>query len=126
MSSRPNCAARLASRAGVWTVVGLIVLAATSPDARAQQSGPSGEQGPDANAAQADEGANLEQLLSVEIQSVFGASRFIQKSTEAPAAVTVVTADDIWRYGWRTLADVLRSVRGFYVNDDRAWAYVGL
>ncbi len=68
---------------------------------------------------------SLEQLLDIEIQSVFGASKFLQKVTEAPAAVTVVTGEDITRYGWRTLADVLRSVRGFYVTDDRAWSYVG-
>jgi iron complex outermembrane receptor protein len=102
----------------------VVALAGGTSTVRAQ-SGPSAEPQSDTS-AQADAGANLEQLLSMEIQSVFGASRFIQKSTEAPAAVTVVTADDIWRYGWRTLADVMRSVRGFYVNDDRAWAYVGI
>lgn len=68
---------------------------------------------------------SLEQLLDVEVESVFGASKALQKVTEAPASVTVVTADDIERYGWRTLADVLRNVRGFYVTDDRSWAYVG-
>lgn len=65
-------------------------------------------------------------MLQLEVQSVFGASRFLQKQTEAPAAVSIVTADEIRRYGWRTIADVLRSVRGFYVTDDRSWAYVGL
>ncbi len=67
----------------------------------------------------------LEQLLDVEVESVFGASKSIQKSTEAPAVVTVVTANEIERYGWRTLADVLRNVRGFYVTDDRSYSYVG-
>ena len=118
-------AARYRSRAGVWAAIGLVVIAAGTGDAWAQSAAATDPQA-DATTAQADAGANLEQLLSVEIQSVFGASRFIQKSTEAPAAVSIVTADDIWRYGWRTLADVLRSVRGFYVNDDRAWAYVGI
>lgn len=69
---------------------------------------------------------SLEELLSVEVESVFGASKFLQKITEAPAAVTVVTSTEIARYGWRTLADVLRSVRGFYVADDRSWAYAGV
>lgn len=68
---------------------------------------------------------SLEALLGVEVESVFGASKSLQKITEAPAAVTIVTAQEIERYGWRTLADVLRSVRGFYVTDDRAYAYVG-
>jgi iron complex outermembrane receptor protein len=77
------------------------------------------EQSPDASAL------SLEQLLSVEIESVFGASKSLQKITEAPAAVTVVTADEIARFGWRTLADVLRNVRGFYVTNDRTYEYVG-
>ncbi|WP_291982642.1 TonB-dependent siderophore receptor [Luteitalea sp.] len=68
---------------------------------------------------------SLEDIMGLEAQSVFGASKFLQKVSEAPAAVSIVTADDIARYGWRTLADVLRSVRGFYVTDDRSWAYAG-
>lgn len=68
---------------------------------------------------------SLEELLNVEVESVFGASKSLQKTTEAPAAVTVVTASEIARFGWRTLADVLRNVRGFYVTNDRSYEYVG-
>jgi len=68
---------------------------------------------------------SLEQLLDVEVESVFGASKSLQKITEAPASVTIVTAEEIERFGWRTLADVLRNVRGFYVTTDRSYAYVG-
>ncbi|MFN7985694.1 MAG: TonB-dependent receptor [Vicinamibacterales bacterium] len=67
----------------------------------------------------------LEQLLDVEVESVFGASKSLQKITEAPAAVTVVTASEIERFGWHTLADVLRNVRGFYVTNDRSYSYIG-
>ena len=66
-----------------------------------------------------------ESLLLGDIPSVFGASRFDQLVTEAPASVSVITADDIATYGWRTLADVLRTVRGFYVTNDRTYSYVG-
>jgi len=69
---------------------------------------------------------SLEELMSVRIDSVYGASGFKQKVTEAPASVTIITAEDIQRYGYRTLADILRSVPGFYVNYDRNYSYLGV
>jgi iron complex outermembrane receptor protein len=69
---------------------------------------------------------SLEELMSVEVASVYGASRFDQKTTDAPASVTVVTAADITRYGWRTLGEVLASERSFYVTSDRAYQFVGV
>ncbi|MES2263376.1 MAG: TonB-dependent receptor [Pseudomonadota bacterium] len=64
----------------------------------------------------------FEQLLSLE---VYSASKFTQKASQAPASVTVISAADIRAYGWRTLADVLRSVRGLYVSYDRNYSYLG-
>jgi outer membrane cobalamin receptor len=69
---------------------------------------------------------SLEELMSLEVASVTGAARHEQRVTEAPSSVTVVTAADIRTFGWRTLADVLRSVRGFYVTNDRNYSYVGV
>lgn len=64
----------------------------------------------------------LEQLLTLEVST---ASKFAQPLREAPSAVTVITAADIRAYGYRTLADILRSVPGLYVTDDRNYSYVG-
>ena len=64
----------------------------------------------------------LEQLLAME---VFSASKFVQSASEAPALVTVISAADIRTYGWRTLGDVARSVRGQYVSYDRSYSYLG-
>ena len=64
--------------------------------------------------------------MRIEVQRVFGASERLQPVTEAPSSVTIVTAREIARYGYRTLADILRSVRGFYVSDDRNYSYVGV
>jgi iron complex outermembrane receptor protein len=68
----------------------------------------------------------LEQLLKLEVQNVFGASERLQPVTEAPSSVTIITAADIDRFGYRSLADILRGVRGFYVTDDRNYSYVGV
>jgi iron complex outermembrane receptor protein len=67
----------------------------------------------------------VEELMRIEIEPVFGASKRIQPVTEAPASVTIVTADEIARYGYQTLADVLGSVRGFYVANDRNYSWLG-
>jgi len=69
---------------------------------------------------------SLEALLDVQVDSVEGAARHSQRTTEAPASVSVITANDIETFGWRTLADVLKSVRGFHVTYDRNYSYVGV
>jgi iron complex outermembrane receptor protein len=68
-------------------------------------------------------GLPIERLLDLE---VYGASRFAQKMSEAPSAVSVVTAEDIKLFGYRTLADILRSMRGLYVTYDRNYSYLGV
>ncbi|NYZ61466.1 TonB-dependent receptor plug domain-containing protein [Luteimonas deserti] len=64
----------------------------------------------------------FEQLLDMEVQT---ASRFQQKASRAPSAVRVITADDIRRHGWRTLAQALESLPGLHVSDDRGYTFLG-
>ena len=64
--------------------------------------------------------------MKIEIPSVTSASSYVQRVTEAPSAVSIVTAEEIKRYGHRTLADILRSVRGFHVTYDRNYHYAGV
>ena len=45
---------------------------------------------------------------------------------EAPSAVSIINSEEISRYGWRTLGDALRSLRGFYASYDRNYSYLGV
>ena len=69
---------------------------------------------------------SIEQLMQIQVATVYGASKYEQKVTEAPSSISIVTADEIRKYGYRTLADILRSQRSFYVTYDRNYSYVGI
>jgi len=69
------------------------------------------------------EGSSLDDLLDVKIS---GAAKYDQTARQAPASVTIITSEDIERYGYRTLADALMTVRGFFVSYDRNYTYVGV
>ncbi|HTD66979.1 MAG TPA: TonB-dependent receptor [Candidatus Limnocylindria bacterium] len=68
---------------------------------------------------------SLEALMELEVPKVYGASKFEQKTTEAPSSISLVSSDEIKKYGYRTLADVLQSLQGFHVSYDRNYAFLG-
>jgi len=78
--------------------------------------------GPPAAASVLDEG----DLLFGEIPSISSASRYEQPETKAPASVSIVTADQIKKYGYRTLAAILGSLPGFLTTYDRAYHHIGV
>ncbi|HMY07932.1 MAG TPA: TonB-dependent receptor plug domain-containing protein, partial [Accumulibacter sp.] len=65
---------------------------------------------------------SLEQLMDVSVSS---ASRFEQKVSKIASSVTVISREEIQQHGWRTLAQALRSVPGFYIHYDRNYDYIG-
>lgn len=66
---------------------------------------------------------SLDSLLSMRITT---ASKHWESTSDAPASTTIVTSTDIKRFGYRTLEDVLKAVRGFYVSYDRNYSYIGV
>ncbi|MGO8765024.1 MAG: TonB-dependent receptor plug domain-containing protein [Limisphaerales bacterium] len=68
---------------------------------------------------------SLSSLMKIQVPEVTTASKFEQPATQAPSSVTVITSDEIKRYGWRTLGDILASVQGFDISYDRDYDYVG-
>ena len=69
---------------------------------------------------------SLEQLGEIQVESIYSASKYEQKVTKAATSASVVTSEEIKRFGYRDLGDVLRSVRGFNVTNDRNYSYIGL
>jgi outer membrane receptor for ferrienterochelin and colicins len=57
---------------------------------------------------------------------VRAASKGLTSVDEAPASTTVLTQEELRAFGWRTLADALSGVRGFFLSDDRNYTYVGV
>lgn len=68
---------------------------------------------------------SIDDLMNIEVPTVTGATKYEQKTTEAPSSVTVITAAEVKRYGHRTLADILQSVQGFHVSNDRNYSFLG-
>ena len=94
----------------------------STADAAADNAAPAGntKQAPDLTQY------SLEQLMQIQVPEVETASKFEQKATEAPADTTVITSDEIKKYGWRTLGDLLETVPGFYISNDRDFQFVGV
>jgi iron complex outermembrane receptor protein len=69
---------------------------------------------------------SLETLMKMEIPVVEAASKYEQKTTEAPASVTIITSDEVKKYGYQTLADILASAPGLYVSYDRNYSFLGV
>lgn len=67
---------------------------------------------------------SIEELMEIEV--VVAASGFEQHTGDAPSSITIITADEIKYQGYRTLADILRSVKGLFTTYDRHYEYVGV
>lgn len=99
----------IATRTSTWLLAASVTVGLSSP-AQAQQ--PASD-------------LTLEDLMDARVERVFGASKRLQPVTDAPSSVTIVTADEIARLGYQSVAELVRGVRGFYVSYDRNYSYLG-
>jgi iron complex outermembrane receptor protein len=67
---------------------------------------------------------DLAQLMDIEV--VVAASKRAQSVREVPSSVSVITLAEIKAHGYRTLADVLQTVAGFYTSTDRNYSFLGV
>ena len=66
---------------------------------------------------------SLAQLGELKITS---ASLHEESLQDAPASVTVITADEIRQFGYRTLAEALSYVRGMFASSDHTYVSMGI
>jgi outer membrane receptor protein involved in Fe transport len=66
---------------------------------------------------------SLEQLMEIPVTSV---SKSAESQKQSPANVKVISGDEIRKFGYRTLSEVLARVPGFYITNDRNYEYLGV
>ncbi|GAB6068097.1 hypothetical protein JCM13664_14160 [Methylothermus subterraneus] len=68
--------------------------------------------------------AQEEYALLFEPPPAATALRYLKPAAQAPASVDVITAEDIARYGYRSVAEAISSLPGFQATYDRAYAHL--
>src|SRR5262245_13553119 len=69
------------------------------------------------------EDLDLVKLLNVKVST---ATKTSESLDEAPAVITVVTRQDIARWGYQSVAEVLTHTVGFYLTDDHILPNAGV
>ena len=87
------------------SIISVLLLATLPGAARAQ----------DADSSSTEDDLDLVKLLNVQVST---ATKTNESIDDAPAVITVVTRDDIHRWGYRNVAEVLNHCVGFYSVDD--------
>jgi iron complex outermembrane receptor protein len=72
------------------------------------------------------EEASEEELAFMEIEDVITAAKHMQTVQDASASITIITDEDIKKYGHRNLTDVVKNVMSFYTYSDRNYDYIGV
>ncbi len=71
------------------------------------------------------EQAKLDAHLRYLQPRVVAAERKLTRAEDSPASITVLSGEELRAFGYSTLAEALRSVRGFYTTNDREYEAAG-
>ncbi len=93
----------------VTCLLTLVLASASSHTARAEEAHDYGE-------------LDLMELLSV----VVTPTKRVQKPSEAPAVIAVITCRDLREHGYTSVAEALRAVPGVAVIDDHTYQHIGV
>ncbi len=99
-----------------------LIVCTTAVKAHAQDAQAS-EDVPTAELEVTPDDLDLMRLLNVEVST---ATKTAESLDDAPAIMTVVTREDIMRWGYRDLGEVLQHTVGFFVTDDHILPNVGV
>ena len=72
------------------------------------------------------EEATLADLRLDPLREVIAVSRFAEQLDDAPSSVSVVDGQELRAFGYPTIAESLRGVRGVYLSNDHVYASVGV
>src|SRR6187401_2337375 len=110
---------RLRAKLGTFQIVTARMLLALSPfDALAQEASHEGGEG-----TEDVDDLDLMRLLNVQVST---ASKGAESVDDAPAVITVVTQEDIQRWGYRSVGEVLSHTVGFFLVDDHILPNAGV
>ncbi|HKB75052.1 MAG TPA: TonB-dependent receptor [Myxococcales bacterium] len=74
--------------------------------------------------------ANVRRPVDVKLRyavpRVVAAEKSLTRAQDAPASVTVISGEEIRGFGYTTLSEALRAVRGFYTSSDRDYDSTGV
>jgi outer membrane receptor for ferrienterochelin and colicin len=73
----------------------------------------------------ADRQVKIEQALT-QAEEVEAASRVAESVEDAPSSVTIVPREEIVAFGYPTIAEAVRGVRGIYLSNDGAYESLGV